>query len=112
MADKPTRPKKAAPKKRQVLRITYDGKTYDLPQDTADIPVRIRMELTQQSGFTLDGIKNAMARQQVDDFMVAVFLFVIRRMNGEQVTFDQLVDGLDAKKLESMDIVEDDNPEA
>ncbi len=96
-----------------VLRLVYDGKTYDIPQDPNTVPWKIRLELTNQTQMTLAGMAGRVATGNVDTIFMMAWLFVCRRMNGETITFEQVADKWEDEMFESAEVVPvGDSPEA
>jgi hypothetical protein len=99
-----------------VLRIEYDGETYEIPADPAKIPVGIRRELWVQSeGVTFQALAAALSAENGDDFFMVPFLFLGRRMAGERVKYKAFEQTFDVSKVGDVEVVnpaEDDSPEA
>lgn len=112
----PKKPKASIAAPDLVLRIVYDGKTYDMPQNSGEIPWRVRLELTNQTELTLDGIRKLLGAGQQDNAFIMAWIFVVRRTRGDSVTFAEIADKWDDDLYESAAVidlaaVEDDRPE-
>lgn len=113
----PKRPKdQKNPADVTVLRVEYDGETYDIPADPNKIPAGIRRELWVQSeGITFQALAAALSAENGDDFFMVPFLFLGRRMAGERVKYKAFEQTFDVAKLGDVGVVnpaEDDSPEA
>ena len=99
-----------------VLRIEYDGETYEIPADPNKIPVGVRRELWVQSeGITFQALAAALGAENGDEFFMVPFLFLGRRMAGERVKYKAFEQTFDVAKLGEIEVVnpaEDDSPEA
>lgn len=89
-----------------VLRINYDGETWDIPADENDIPAATRMALYSATRTTFTGLRSSIADGQVDTFMVGAFLFLARHMAGERVTPMAVINDFDPSLLGELEVVD------
>lgn len=95
------------------VQIDYEGKTYVVRQD--DMTSRLTAELRRETGFPGFIGLIAETRRGFDLDVLAAFIWLARRIDGESVTFDAVLDTVtyDVKDLNMIPLQgEESDPEA
>jgi hypothetical protein len=89
------------------MRITVDGVTY--PFDLTTVTANIELELWRQAGLKLTQIVAEVAEAPAG-FHVAALVFLARRAQGDQITFDDVASHMGLASELNIEVVEDDTP--